>query len=134
MEIYEWIYLGVILTIIIVVSGIIITKIIIKPSIKKMRISTYFWFKSAKVTFKSFDSFATHSLLVSPRQKYEVVYRLETEEGEVRVQLYGQLDVSTQSKLEGSKIIQFDGYRPIVDFHGYKAKNGKCSVKLYKRR
>jgi len=133
-EIYEWIYLGVVLTIIMVVSGIIITKVIIKPSLKKMRISTYFWFKSAKVTFKSFDSFATHSLLVSPRQIYEVVYRLETEEGEVRVQIYGQLDVSTRSKLEGSKIIQFDGYRPIVDFHGDKAKNGMCSVKLYKKR
>lgn len=134
MEVYEWIFLGVVLTIIIGISAMIITKVIIKPSMEKMRISTYFWFKSAKVTFRSFDSFATHSLLVSPRQTYEVVYKLETEEGEVRVQIYGKLDVSTRSKLEGREIIQFDGYRPIVDFQGDKAKNGMCSVKLYKKR
>ena len=134
MEIYEWIFIGLFVATIIVVSGVAITKLVVKPSLKKMRISTYFWFKSATVKFKSFDSFVTHSFSVIPKKEYEAVYQLETEAGEVRVRLYGQLDVSTTSRKEGSKIVSFNRFQPVVDFQGDKAKNGKCSVKLYKKR
>lgn len=134
METYEWIYIGVFFSVVIIISSIILTKFVIKPSLKKMRISTYFGLKSAKVKFKAFDSFASHSLFVSPRREYEVVYRLETEEGEIRVRLDGQLDISTTSRKEGSEIIKFSRFQPIVEFEGYKAKNGVCSIKVYKRR
>lgn len=134
MDIGEWIYIISFLVIIITCSSIIIIKFIIKPSWKKMRISTYFWFKRAKVKFKVFDSFVSHSFLVSPKRQYEVVYRLETKEGEIHFELDNQLHISTDSRKEGSAIITFSRLQPIITFQGDKAKNGECSVKVYKKR
>src|SRR5699024_12356883 len=102
--------------------------------LKTRRITTFFFLKSAKVRFKVCDSYASHELLVSPKREYEVVYQLETEEGEVEITLDGQLEVSTTSRKSGSEIIKFSRYQPDVTFIGKEAKNGECSIKIYKRR
>lgn len=130
----DLIIVGVISAIIIVCSIILIIKLFIKPSLQKMRVSTFFGLKSAKVKFKVFDSFLSHSLFVSPRKEYEVVYKLETDEGKINIKLDGQLDISTTSKKEGSEMITFSRFKPLVRFQGDNAKNGECSIKVYKKR
>lgn len=134
MDTLEIVYIVVVLSIILVTSAFLIIRYIIIPTLKTRRITTFFFLKSAKVRFKVFDSYASHELLVSPKREYEVVYQLETEEGEVEITLDEQLEVSTTSRKSGSEIIQFSRYQPDVTFIGKEAKNGECSIKIYKRR
>lgn len=133
MEKSEWIVLGLIFVVTIIGFIFFFVKFILKPSFKKMRVSTFFGLKSARIKFKLFDSFLTHSLFVSPKHEYEVVYRMETEEGEIFFNLDDQLKISTTSRKEGSEIIKFSRYKPIIYFKGSKATNGECSIKIHKR-
>jgi uncharacterized protein YpmB len=55
---------------------------IIKLSKKKMNNSVLFGLKRARVKSKVLETTVSHRLQVS-RKKYEVVYRLETEEGTI---------------------------------------------------
>lgn len=107
---------------------------IVKESRKKMRISTYFGLKSAKVKFKIFDSSVMHSLFVFPKRQYELVYQLETEEGKIAFTLDDRLKVETNSRKDGSEIISFGCFKPVIFFEGNKAKYGECSVRIYRRR
>lgn len=107
---------------------------IVKESRKKMRISTYFGLKRAIVKLKIFDTSVMHSLFVFPKRQYEVVYRLETEAGKIAFTLDERLKVETNSRKVGSEIISFGRFKPVIFFEGDKAKNGECSVKIYRRR
>jgi len=111
-------------------------KFILKSSLKRLRVSTYFGLKRAMVRFKSFDTFTSHSFLVSPRRYYEVAYSLETEEGEIVPRIDKQIQVTAAADVrkEGKEIIKFSRYKPIVGFEGYGAKQGKVSVKVRKVR
>jgi hypothetical protein len=107
---------------------------ILKESKKKARMTTFFGFKSAKIKFKVLDLSMMHSLTVFPNRQYEVVYRLETEEGTISVSVDDQVEVETSSRIEGSEIITIKRFQPIVYFLGKKAKNGEASVRIYRRR
>mgnify|MGYP001244525641 FL=1 len=107
---------------------------IVKESRKKMHMTTYFGIKRAKVKFKVFDSSLMHSLLAIPKRQYEVVYRLETEEGKIVFTIDDQLKLETTSRIEGSENISFRRFQPVINFQGEKAKNGQFSVRLYRRR
>jgi len=113
---------------------IITTIIIVKTSRKKALMVTYFGLKRAKVTFKIFDTSIIHSLFVFPKRQYEVVYRLETEAGKIAFSLDERLKVESTSRKEGSEIISFRRFKPVISFRGESAKNGQCSVRLYRRR
>lgn len=107
---------------------------LLKLSFKKAIYSTFYGLKGARLKFKTFDSFDSHALFVIRKREYEVVYRLETEEGEISINMDGQLKVSTHSKQEGRKILSFTRFKPSVNFRGIKAKNGECSIKIYRKR
>lgn len=124
------IFFGLLILVVIIFSAIYI----VKESRKKTRMITYFGLKKAKVTFKLFDTSIMHSLFVFPKRQYEVVYRLETETGKIAFTLDEQLTVESSSRKEGSEIITFRRFKPVVSFRGENAKNGQCSVQIYRRR
>lgn len=126
----------IIFSILLLLTAIIVFMVFLwKVSKKKLRTTfTYFGMKKAKVRFKALDTFISHSFLVIPKKEYEVVYRMETEEGKVSLNLDNQLKIETKSRTEGSEFITFSRIQPIISFKGEQAKNGECSVRLYKRR
>lgn len=132
MEKSEWVFLGFIFAGTIIGFIIFFVKFVLKPSFKKMRVSTFLGLKSARIKFKLFDSFLSHSLFVSPKHEYEVVYQIKTEEGEIFFDLDDQLKISTTSRKEGSEIMKFSRYKPIIYFKGSKATNGECLIKVHK--
>lgn len=128
---------GAIIILIIMGIGFLITmfflfKYMFKLAKEKMYVSSFFYLKSAKIKFKSFDSFLSHSLFVSPKRQYEVVYKLETQSGEIQFSLDNQIKITTDSRKQGSEVIIFSRFKPIISFKGIKAKNGLCSIKVYK--
>lgn len=95
-----------------------------------MNNSVLFGLKRARVKFKVLETTVSHRLQVS-RKKYEVVYRLETEEGTIAFNFDQQIRVETDSRKEGSELVSFTRFQPVVAFTGVKTKNGECSIRLY---
>lgn len=126
-----YIFIGLLLLGVLIVF-ITFFRYILRESMKKMRISTFFGLKSARVKFKRFDSFVSHSLFVSRKREYEVVYRVDITNGTIYFNLDDQLEIETSSRVEGSKILSFSRFKPIIFFRGEKAQDGECSIKLYK--
>lgn len=98
-----------------------------------LRGRTYLGLKRAKVTFKFFNTSVSQAFLVRRNVPYDVIYKLETEQGKVRFSLGQQFYKETTSRIEGSTTFIFSRRQPVVYIEGVDAVNGSCEVKLYKK-
>ena len=93
----------------------------------------YLGIKKVSVSFTLFNSYIMRNFIVRRNQTYEVVYKLETEEGKISITLDDQLFIETTSHSEGSQLMTFNKGRPILKLVGTKAENGRAEVNLHKK-
>ncbi|MCM3113159.1 hypothetical protein [Lederbergia lenta] len=126
-------YTMVIIIFLVVIIGFATLAIKIAKGPKKLFLGTkYLGVKKVSISFKLFNTYIGRNFLVQRNQTYEVVYKLETEQGKLSMSLDNQLFEETRSCSEGSRLMTFNTGRPVVKLVGTDAKNGRAEVKLIK--
>src|SRR5699024_3973826 len=91
------------ITFVFITSTIVFIVIYCNKSLRRiLRCRTYLSLKRANVTFKFFNTAVSQAFLVRRNVPYDVIYKLETEQGKVRFSLSQQFYKETTSRIEGS--------------------------------
>ena len=110
----------------------LVIKIVKGP--KKLFFGTkYFGFTKISLSFTLFNTFFMRNFWIQPNVTYQVVYKLETEQGHISMSLDNQLFDETTSSSEGTCLMTFNKIKPVVKLVGTHAKNGRAEVKLIKQ-
>ncbi|WP_210468097.1 hypothetical protein [Sporosarcina sp. 6E9] len=117
-----------------IVIGYTILAIKIAKGPKKLFLGTkYFGFKKISLNFTLFNTFFMRNFLVQPNVTYQVIYKLETKEGDLTMSLDNQLFDETTSSTEGTCFMEFNKIKPVLKLVGTHAKDGRAEVKLIKQ-
>ncbi|MBO1910728.1 hypothetical protein J4G37_38800, partial [Microvirga sp. 3-52] len=79
------------------------------------------------------NTFFMRNFLVQPNVTYQVIYKLETKEGDLTMSLDNQLFDETTSSTEGTCFMEFNKIKPVLKLVGTHAKDGRAEVKLIKQ-
>ena len=122
------------ITFLLIISGFTTLVIKIAKGSKKLFFGTkYFGFTKISLSFTLFNTFFMRNFWIQPNVTYQVVYKLETEQGHISMSLDNQLFDETTSSSEGTCLMTFNKIKPVVKLVGTHAKNGRAEVNLIKQ-
>lgn len=124
----------VIIIFLLIIIGFAILVIKIARGPKKLFYGTkYYGFKKISLSFSLFNTYIMRNFFIQPHVTYQVVYKLKAEQGKITMSLDNQLFKETTSYAEGTCLMTFKSFKPVLKLVGTDAMNGRAEVRVIKQ-